>query len=172
MFCHFRSLMLLASAFVLASCMGDDEDRTYVSRVAVGDLVPAFTAVTLQGDTIASSSLCAVSDRTIIVFFTTTCPDCQKQLPELEKFRDSVPAEGVSFLCIGRSQDASVVSRYWADNCLTLPCSPQADDRLFRQFATGGVPRIYIINAEGIVSYVSDPDVFLSFEDLYALIFE
>lgn len=149
----------------------------FQSLLAVGDTLPSFDVVTLQGEHVSTGDLLDRGCPLMLVFFTTTCGDCQRQLPEVQRLVDdhrhpdaASPASQV--LCIGRSQPAQVVEAFWAQQALTLPCAPQADDTLYRRFARSGVPRIYLFDARGIVRYVSNPEQLLPAERLAEILHE
>lgn len=89
----------------------------------------------------------------LIVFFSTQCKDCQRELPALNQ-RYLAHAHDTTFVAIAREQSAADIADYWAANKLSLPYSAQPDRRIYQLFARKGIPRIYISNAEGIVQNV------------------
>lgn len=136
------SLLLL----MLASCVADPEPETW--SLTVGDALPPFSVMTLAGETVSTESL--RGSTAVICFFNTSCPDCREELPKLQKAYDVYPS--VRFICISRSEDAESVARYWSENGLTLPVSAQPDDKTYRLFASSVIPRVYVADAQGIIT--------------------
>lgn len=133
-------IILLVS---LSSCIGEKEELEWYLQA--GEALPQFEVTTIKGEKVASAD----SDKAelIIVFFNTTCPDCQRELPILQKQYDEnlkLPeAEQSIYICISREEGASDVERYWSENHLTLPVSAQTDRRIYSMFASIGIPRIF-----------------------------
>ena len=93
----------------------------------------------------------------LIAFVNTGCPDCRKELPEIEsayqQFKDN---EIVRFIIISRSQGYESLTEYWTNNQLTIPYSAQENDAVFKKFASQNIPRIYIASPQGIIVFTSD----------------
>lgn len=166
---RFIAGIILLTIVFFSSCLGEEEeDLLYVTKVNVGDKLPDFSVTTLDGKTVSTSSLLAQDKDVMIVFFSTTCKDCQLQMPEIEALTHS--NSDVVCLCIGRNQSFDDVETYWQANHFTLPCAPQTDDHIYKQFAESGIPRIYLSDRNGIIYFCSDPESFLSNTDLHNII--
>ena len=133
---------------VLASCIHEDDE--WVERVAVGDRLPAFT-VTLNDGTRYDST---EPGESVIVFFNTSCTDCQRELPLLDARYKAGEFDGQRIVCISRAEEESSVATFWRANGLTLPYSAQPDRRIFDLFASAGIPRIYFVDEQGVVRQV------------------
>lgn len=136
---------------LLASCFSEEEGTGTADIVKVGDALPAFSVTTTEGATVSPATL--AGRPAVIAFFTTTCPDCRRELPVLQEVYEEMGGVA-AFVCIGREEEASVVEAYWRDNGLTLPCSPQADRGVYGLFALRTVPRLYVADAQGTVRNV------------------
>lgn len=163
------ALLLVAAGFSACSITEDATDDVPADIVTVGQQLPEFSVVTTDGRTVTSDSL--LGRPAVICFFTTTCSDCRKVLPVVQQLYEewgeatgeqsatageqSVAAgeqsATVSFLCIGREQAAEAVSDYWESQSLTLPVSPQSDRAVYSLFARRSVPRVYVVDAAGVV---------------------
>ncbi|MDE6648437.1 MAG: redoxin domain-containing protein [Muribaculaceae bacterium] len=136
-------LFLVALLISLAGCIRDKEEPEWCLHP--GDALPQFEVTTLGGVVVSSSD--SYDARLTIVFFNTTCPDCRKELPILQKqYEDNakLPQEEQSiYICISREEGEADVERYWKDNNLTLPVSPQCDRRIYSMFASIGIPRVF-----------------------------
>jgi thiol-disulfide isomerase/thioredoxin len=141
-------LMVLWLAMVVAGCstISDDEPEL-VERVKVGDAVPSFTVniVGPEGQE-GTFSTTRLTGTTVIVFFNTSCKDCQRDLPLLNQYYLQHKDEpDFRMLAISREENEESVAAYWAANGLQIPYSPQEDRRIYNLFATSIIPRIYFI---------------------------
>lgn len=138
----------LAALVICSACFHEDPDDYDV--VHIGDAVPHFV-VTLTDGTTYDSSVRDGRGATII-FFSTTCSDCQRELPLLDaRYRQGEFADQ-HVLCISREETDGAVAAFWRDHDLTLPVAPQTDRRVYNLFATMGVPRIYTVDSRGIIT--------------------
>lgn len=138
------------SAFLLSCSMNEGEGKITDSDnlVHVGDTLPRFTVTMHDGTTLSSSAL--KGKPSLILFFSTTCPDCQRELPHINK-RYLAHGEDTTFVAIAREQSDKEVTDYWTKNFLTLPYSAQTDRAVYSLFARQGIPRIYIVSPHGVV---------------------
>lgn len=142
-------LYIIGVLLSLTSCIADVENVTDGGElVKVGDALPEFTVRTSGGEEISSRSL--RGRPAVIVFFSTECGDCRRELPILQRVYDDEKA-AARFLCISRGQDEATVSAYWTAQSLTLPYSAQTDRKVYHLFATHTIPRIYLADSEGTV---------------------
>lgn len=149
---------LIAVAVVVTSCIteGDDEEA---SKVKVGDKVPAFSVVMNDGSTFSTNHLGGVW--TMIVFFNTSCSDCQRELPRInaiyedkERLAEILPTTAYGsgrVVCIAREETEEDIMRFWREKSLSLPYSAQPDRRIYSLFARSIIPRQYIVDPEGVV---------------------
>lgn len=130
---------MLAAGLALyaASCINDDAESR--SMVEVGDTLPYFSVVMNDGTTLNTDML--RGRESMIVFFTTTCEDCRRELPRINTYAIAHPE--IRTVCIARSQTEAEIEPFWRKEGLTLPYSPQPDRAVYDLFATSGVPLIY-----------------------------
>lgn len=147
-----RILMATIALAVATSCI-DDNDDAEGGAIATGDTLPTFTAEMHDGTTVTTADL--AGHRSVTVFFNTGCPDCRRELPEIEDAYRRCTATGsdVQFICIARDEDAASIVDYWQREGLTLPFSPQNGRALYSLFARTGIPRIYVADASLIVTH-------------------
>ena len=151
---HFLLLIPVLLMLQLVGCsMNDDEEQT--ERIKVGDRVPTFSLTVENGGQVRSFSTARLTGETVIVFFNTTCPDCQRDLPLLNayylKHKDE---EGFQMVAISREEGDASVAAYWEANHLQIPYFAQTDRRIYNLFATSIIPRVYFCGADGIVTRV------------------
>ena len=84
----------------------------------------------------------------LLVFWTTSCPICQRELPMLSQLAPAFRSKGVTLLPInldGESQAAD----YLSSNNLNLTSLFDSDYKVARAYSVGGVPRFVLIDKEG-----------------------
>lgn len=137
------SFFWLAGLLGIIGCVTEKDEPQWALQA--GDALPNFEVMTISGDTVRSAD--SYEATLIIVFFNTTCSDCQRELPEIQRQYEenlSLPEEERSiYICISREEGAPDVERYWQKEHLTLPVSAQNDRRIYSMFASIGIPRIF-----------------------------
>lgn len=161
-----HSLLFFVATLLLtlAACIGDDVADSR-SLIGEGDSLPAFTIELSDGRTLTTADLAGAP--TVIVLFTTHCPDCRRELPVLQQLHQLRPQ--LEIVCIAREQSADEIEKYWQENGLTLVYSPQPDRKVYNLFATESVPRIYIADSRCIVTAAFDDTDMPSLELLLQL---
>ena len=143
-------LLIALICFGLTGCITEDEPRG--ADLQTGDRVPAFSVTLDDGRSFGAEQL--QTGDGIIVFFSTECPDCQRELPGIQKLYDSLtPERRLRMACIAREEDAGRIAAYWKENGLTLPYSPQPDRRVYNLFATYTIPRLYRTH-DGVITEI------------------
>ena len=111
-----------------------------------GDFIPSFSVQMEDGSQLSSKDL--LGQPSCIVFFNTTCGDCRRTLPHVQKVYEEF-GEKVRFVAISREQAKADVRDWWDANGITLPFSAQADRSVYELFASSRIPRIFIVDSEG-----------------------
>ena len=146
-------LMLLCLVFT--GCGSIHEDDEVIERVKVGDRVPAFTVDVVKDGSHSTFSTSSLTGETVIVYFNTWCPDCQRELPELnDYYLRHKEDEGFQMVAISRGEGEDVVAPFWEEYGLQIPYSAQEDRSVFDLFASSVIPRVYFVSAQGIVTRV------------------
>ena len=147
-----RLTLLISLLFIFGRCIQEDPD---VFSLKPGDTLPEFSVEDNGGNIVSTATL--RGKVCLIAFVNTGCPDCRKELPEIEsayqQFKDN---EIVRFIIISRSQGYESLTEYWTNNQLTIPYSAQENDAVFKKFASQNIPRIYIASPQGIIVFTSD----------------
>ncbi len=135
----------------MGSCVGEKEEPEWVLKA--GDRLPEFEVTTLDGERISSED--SFTRTLVIVFFNTTCRDCQREFPVVQaQYEENMmlpESERSQYICIAREEGAADIEQYWTDNHLTLPVSPQTDRSIYSKFASIGIPRIFYAK-DGIIT--------------------
>ena len=144
---------LLCLVLTGCSSMSDEEDT--VERVKVGDRLPSFTVDVSDGSSYGSVfSSDKLTGETVIVFFNTSCKDCQRDLPLLNQYYLQYQHDGFQMIAISREEGNASIAKFWKENNLTIPYSAQEDRKIYNLFATSIIPRIYFCTKEGIVTRI------------------
>lgn len=147
-------LTLLLSV-LFSSCVRDEV--TANDGVKTGDRLPLFSITLDNGREISTESL--HGKRVLIELFNTGCPDCRESLPVINRLYEAMKGnDEVEIFAIARAEDASQLAQYWEENGFSLPYSPQPDRKVYNLFASVGIPRIYIADAEGIITAAFGPE--------------
>lgn len=140
----------------LTGCINEREEPVW--SLQVGDRLPEFEVVLNNGDQVTTESL--RDSESVIVFFNTSCGDCRRELPEIQKLYDECLLQNrlVRFICISREEGAASVAKFWDENHLTMPYSAQPDRRIYNLFASSGIPRIYEADKDLMIIKVNEFD--------------
>jgi peroxiredoxin len=134
---------------MLASCIKEDIRG---ADLAVGDPLPGFEVLMNDGSVVSDESL--KGNVSVVIFFNTTCPDCQKVLPVVQEIYDEYCPKGVRFAVISREDTSENIKSYWEKNALNMPYSVQKTRKVYEKFARSAIPRIYINDKNGVIRYI------------------
>lgn len=158
-----RKLLLLVPLLVCTACMQSRHDMQ--EYVLPGMALPTFR-VTLSDGSIYNTQQ-PDGRPTLLLFFSTTCPDCQRALPVVQTFYERyAQPHAIRVAAIGREEAPATVHTYWTTHGYTIPFSPQPDRTIYSLFATQGIPRLYAIDARGIVTHSIPTPTTLTLEQL------
>ena len=127
-------------------------------NIQVGDTLPDFSVTLNNGELVNKKSL--EGKISLIVLFSTTCPDCQKLFPSIERlYNEYKDDDKFILLTISRAEGEDIVGKFMTGKGYTFPYSPQETRDVYSLFAPSIVPRVYISNPECIVeqSFIDNP---------------
>jgi len=153
-------------AMICLSCIKEDESSTEViNSVEVGDLVPDFNVSDGIGNTFNSSFF--IGKRSLLVLFSTTCGDCQRELPKVNRIWEELRDDPFyKVITIAREQNKEITDKYWMDEDFTMPKYLDPDRSVFSLFANSTIPRLYIINEEGVIEWMAIEELTITPEEL------
>lgn len=147
-------MALLATA--ACSVMENSEDMPSYEKatmVRVGDLAPDFSANLLNGSTVTLSHL---QDKTVLlVFFDSTCPDCQAQLALLDGVAADFGGKKFEILAISRGEKRDVVREYIERMGYKFNVGVDPKAEIYSMYATHYVPRCFVIDSLGRIVALS-----------------
>ncbi len=135
-----QAVLLLPALMLFSACIYDPADPEG-GNVGVGDALPEFSVTLSDGSSVSTGSL--LGEVSLIMFFSTECPDCQEVLPIVQSIYDEYGSQ-LRFVLISREEGAESIYAYWLEHSLSMPYSAQSNREIYRLFATSGIPRIYI----------------------------
>lgn len=155
----YPNFILVFILSVLTSCIKDSASDSGEDKVKTGDVLPEFAVEMNDGNIISTEDV--KGKVSVITFFHTLCPDCQTELPVLQKVYEEYSWDDrVVIFAVSREESDDDVSEYWYENGFTIPYSAQDDRAVYEMFSTLGIPKIYISDREMVVRYIhSDVDM-------------
>ena len=156
-----RLLLILSCIFIVSSCI---KDKPQGSDLKVGDMLPDFEVVMNDGTIVSDEGL--AGSVSVVMFFHTSCPDCRQALPRMQQIYDEYASKGVVFALISREDAEQDIEAYWNEQGLKMPYSAQNDRKVYEQFASSRIPRIYINDRNGIIRYIFTDDPVPSYDDM------
>ena len=106
-----------------------------------GDVLPEFAVEMNDGNIISTEDV--KGKVSVITFFHTLCPDCQTELPVLQKVYEEYSGDDrVMIFAVSREESYDDVSEYWDENGfkihillrkigMYMKCSPHLEFRKF-----------------------------------------
>jgi len=141
-------VLLLAVMGGLSGCGGEEA----VPIATKGEKMPPFQMLSLSGEMVDSQKLFAGK---VVVFnaWATWCPPCRKEMPDLERLSQLLPAD--KFIVVGLSVDNNLedVKAFVREQNVTFPMfwdegGSKISNPILRSFR---FPETYILNAEGVI---------------------
>jgi peroxiredoxin len=157
----------LLSTMVFAGCISEKRDGE--TALPVGTPMPEFSVSSLDGTTVTSADLAGAPS--VVAFFRTTCPDCSREMPNVEAAFKQV--SGVRFVAISKEDNATVaVPEYWEATGMTMPYYFDPSGEVSTAFDIHFVPTLYLFDSKGKVAYAAVETFDFSVEELVKLIKE
>jgi len=118
---------------------------------------PAFTAVTIDGKQISSTSLNGKAY--IVNFFATWCPPCRAEIPDMVAIQKLWAPKGFTFIGIAVNETEPAVKGFMKSNGINYPVvmATPALVASFNRYVEGGIsgiPTTFVIDANGNMTNV------------------
>ena len=156
-----RMLGVFVSVLSLVGCINEKIEG---ADLKVGDMIPEFSVVMNDGTAVSDQSL--LGNVSFIMFFHTTCPDCQQTLPVVQDIYDTYAQKEVRFALISRDEGSEEIESYWTEQSYNMPYSAQNDRKVYNKFASSRIPRVYICDKDGIIRYIYTDDPTPTYENM------
>lgn len=129
------------------------ESTEHVDVLHVGDHLPSFSITMNDGRTLTTEDF--IGKSSVIIFFNTSCTDCQRELPILNaRYLTEEPDTSTLWVCISREEGDASVQTFWKHHNISIPYSAQEDRRIYNLFAKSGIPRIFCADRKGIITQI------------------
>ena len=156
-----RIIYVLTAAFALSGCIKEEHTA---ANLQIGDMLPDFMVEMSDATTVTDEIL--KETVSVVMFFHTSCPDCQQVLPQMQKIYDEYASKNIQIALISREETAETIEAFWKENGLKMPYSAQKNRVVYETFAQDRIPRIYICEKGGIIRYIFTDDPNPSYDDL------
>ncbi len=123
------------------------------SRVDVGLPVPAYTAMSLAGDTV---SIAGQRGKVVLLnVWATWCHPCRDEIPELQGIHEKYRARGLELVGVSVDTDGAdeTIREFMRDYSMTYPVWRDPGERVSAQFHIVGVPTTFLIDREGVLRW-------------------
>jgi peroxiredoxin len=143
-------LSAIAVMFVVSAAL----TTTASAAVSEGSYqkAPAFTAVTLDGRQISSTSL--KGKAYIVNFFASWCPPCRAEIPDMVALQKTYEAKGFTFIGIAVNESEPTIKNFIKSNGIRYPVvmANQSLVNAFGKYVEGGmnsIPTSFVIDSSG-----------------------
>jgi peroxiredoxin len=131
-----------------AACSGAGDFRP----LEIGDTAPAYSALTMQGDTISLRSL--RGQPVLLNVWATWCIPCRQEMPAIEQLHAGFADSGLKVIAVSVDEAGSNadVRQFIKTFGLTFTVARDPDKRVSQTFRTIGVPETFLIDRNGRIA--------------------
>ncbi len=114
---------------------------------------PAFDVLDPNGEMF---SLLDYEGRVIFLnFWQTTCEPCKKEMPDFQRFAREQGDDGVAVITINFGESTETVRQWLAANDIVgLTVGLDYESRIQRAYGVANIPTTFVIDEQGIVTYM------------------
>jgi thiol-disulfide isomerase/thioredoxin len=118
---------------------------------AIGDTVPAFDTMLLDGHPLAGKML--AGKPVLVVFWATWCPICRRELPKLQKLYDANKGAGFEIVALSIDVEQVEVELFQQEHRHTFPVAMRTPrhSEIFGQVRLP--PRFFLIDRSGRLAW-------------------
>jgi peroxiredoxin len=91
----------------------------------------------------------------LLVFFTTWCPSCQDEIPQIEAINQKYNSREFTVLGVNRRESHNDVSMFASANKLTFTILLDENAVVTKKFQVRIIPRIFILDKSGKIVFTS-----------------
>ena len=146
---------LLAGLLVGAtSCTAKDAPvAASDGRVEVGLAVPAYSTISLAGDSV---SLAKQHGKVVLLnIWATWCHPCRAEIPELLALQAKYGGRGLELIGVSIDTDGTddAIRTFTREFRMNYPIWRDPDERISTQFLAVGVPATFLIDRRGVLQW-------------------
>jgi len=119
----------------------------------VGEPLPDFAIQTFDGKNASRATL--EGKPALLIFWNTWCPNCMRELPEINRLAEQFGPRGLTVLAINTAiNDSETKARvYWKKSEYVFPSGFDYDFEVGQAFRVLGVPTVFLVDSKGVVRY-------------------
>jgi cytochrome c biogenesis protein CcmG, thiol:disulfide interchange protein DsbE len=138
---------VLVASLSIAACSGEPLPGS------VGAAAPAYSAVTLDGDSVALAGL--RGDVVLLNMWATWCHPCREEIPVLQRLHERLAPRGLRVVgvSVDAGSDGERVGAFAREFGMTYPIWLDPNERVAETFHTLGVPTTLLIDRAGVVRW-------------------
>ncbi|MDA2936446.1 TlpA family protein disulfide reductase [Patescibacteria group bacterium AH-259-L05] len=125
----------------------DSKDRDSGQRADVGFIAPDFVIKDVHGLE-APLSLIYSSRPVLLIFWSTWCPFCTQELPDLVQF-NNIYKDDIQVILVISGESKQVVEKYVSDKNITFLASLDTSRAIWQLYNVEGTPHHFLINRAG-----------------------
>lgn len=146
---------LLSLLPLFTECINDQEtDPEKETLVHAGGTAPDFTVEMLDGSQLTLSDL--RGKVVLLTFWASWCPTCQEEMAVVEEqIIERFAGRPFVFLPVARAESREEVAGYFDREGFDFPAGCDSDGTIYARYASSYIPRHYVIDLDGTVSYQS-----------------
>ncbi|MGH3087016.1 MAG: TlpA family protein disulfide reductase [Rubrobacteraceae bacterium] len=143
------AILVIAALAVFSTTGGGDAENFTANNqglISTGEQVPNFTGENVNGG--GNVSLNGDQDATMLVFFASWCPHCQREAPVISELESQY--DGLKVIMAGidgtQGDDAEAVRRFVEEYDIESPAMYQPE--LGSPYNVQGYPTVYVLNED------------------------
>lgn len=147
-----RLLLLVVLISTFFGAYAEDLDSLYTQEM----LKYGVEAPDFKIDSVSNTSLKSMRGRYVVLhFWASWCPDCRKDIPEINRLHDEFASDSVIFIHVSFDTDAEKWLKYIGDNGIgglqLCEFVKMQESKIANAYGVKWIPSMYVLNTEGKV---------------------
>lgn len=127
-----------------------------IKKQLLGKPAPGLEATDIKGNPVSLSSL---KGKTVLLdFWTTWCPPCRADAPELDKLYAKYGGKDLVIVGISVNEDRPIVEKFLKEHPHQFPVVLTSENEMPRPYQVGAFPTYMVIASDGTLTSVADGD--------------
>ena len=146
-----RALFAALPLVLIAGCESSAGKAAPDGRVEVGLPVPAYSTLSLAGDSV---SLAQQKGKVVLLnIWATWCHPCRDEIPVLLSLHERYRGRGMELIGVSVDSEGNQenIRAFMTDFRMNFPVWHDPEDRISNQFLVVGVPATFLIDREGVL---------------------
>ncbi|HEB69808.1 MAG TPA: TlpA family protein disulfide reductase [Desulfobulbus sp.] len=122
------------------------------NALGVGDTIPSFSGTDLDGKPVDMAQVIG-KQPVMLIFWASWCPNCKREVPEINKFYDKYGPQGMAFIGINVGFNDSIgrARAFMKITKMAYPVLFDAKGTLSKEYKVRGVPTVIVADKQGKV---------------------